>query len=319
METINYLRLSACITLYFHCLRARESYGYIGCFKDDIFRKTIWSPKVDSNNGAQCIHTCISSGYIYAATQSHYCKCGMSIRGNPKQVSCGYRCPGYQYEICGGRDSMSVFDIRLITKTEKSVTQSTPSTTQIIALITSTETESTKQADYNREMATQTQSRTEIRRAEMRITTDKAPANNRETSDVHVYVFISIPFVIVVMFAVTVAIIYYRRRKRRMQENEQSDRPNSTEANSNYYLTAVHADNYTYTSVQDTLLHPSVANADSKDVNDLLHSMPLASTVQNEYVDISYEELVSQRKDEHYYSQPNKNLHRSAYTTQLKV
>ncbi|XP_053402275.1 uncharacterized protein LOC128557835 isoform X4 [Mercenaria mercenaria] len=112
MEAWKFFRLLICITFYFHRLQALESSYYMGCFKDDIFRKAIWPPITNFNNGDRCIRTCRASGHTFAATQSHYCKCAMSIGGNPQQVRCQYKCPGYQNEICGGSNSMSVYYIR---------------------------------------------------------------------------------------------------------------------------------------------------------------------------------------------------------------
>ncbi|XP_053382121.1 uncharacterized protein LOC123540359 isoform X2 [Mercenaria mercenaria] len=73
----------------------------------------------------------------------------MSFRGTPKHVSCEYKCPGNQNEICGGPNKMSVYDIRLIDTKSKPPPKTHTLTTTIESINSFSE-----QSMYNKDVQT---------------------------------------------------------------------------------------------------------------------------------------------------------------------
>ncbi|XP_053387720.1 uncharacterized protein LOC128551182 [Mercenaria mercenaria] len=294
--------LFLCLLLPIYGTASSQLFGHMGCFDENSFPERNNIYYLFTMTGTSCMEICRSVSLRYAATKGHRCFCSKSISISPYTGSfkCNYTCPGNKTEICGGETSLSIYDTWAVQTTIRSTT--TNSSMKITSEIASM---STEQVDHD---------------------------TGRRTDDL-VSVHISVPVLITVAVAISVAInvviIFRLRRKRRKRRNSYRNRPRTTVGNSDDYLNAslptnlqhhdnsyasipnTHSDhrvtivdnNYLNESLQSNFLHPVAANTDSNYASDSSHSVCIVSSEEHEYVDISYEELLSQRKDNHCYSQ----------------
>ncbi|XP_053387398.1 uncharacterized protein LOC123543120 isoform X2 [Mercenaria mercenaria] len=158
--------------------------------------------------------------------------------GSSKRGNCVYKCPGFQNEICGGPDSISVYDIRLtdvkltppaqtdalVTSTESinSFTEQTAynkviDTKSSDGLITSTESNNnfTEQTAYN-EAAVKTTIQSTTPNSTMKRTSD---ITGRRTDGI-VSVYISVPVSITIVAALTAGIVFCLMRKCRHTDDQ---------------------------------------------------------------------------------------------------
>jgi len=88
--------------------------SYIGCYVDSKDVRTLILEAPDNPTSLtieKCRYYCSMRGYTYAGTEyTKQCFCGNNIIASKAvETDCKYKCPGNQYESCGGDSRLSIY------------------------------------------------------------------------------------------------------------------------------------------------------------------------------------------------------------------